>query len=121
MTDETKTAIKSAEKRLEEEKKEKLKEEIYQFLKQELGENERIDKAIAKLKEERRIHEENIKNVKSGNLKAIEDRKKALDQNWAVTWDWNTASGTCANHLYTWYNDMVAGITIKINGKTFIF
>ena len=117
MTTEIKTAIKSAEERLENEKLEQLKTEVYQFLKQELQSIDDITDKITHLNEQRRVHEENIKNIKAGNLEAVERRREALQQAWHIPW-----SHPLFNRNPTaWYNSMIAGFTIKIGDKTFIF
>lgn len=126
MSNEQKTAIQGAEKRLEQERREKLQNEIYQFLKSELDEVDRIDGNIKELSGEKRIHEENIKNVKQGNLKAIEDRRRSLVNEgyflnptlslpkWNITY--SSSSGT------NFYSSYVAGMSVRTtNGKLYVF
>ena len=126
MSNETKTAIHLAEKMLEKERSEKLKNEVYLYLKGELEAVDSIDGKIRKLQEEKRAHEENIKNIKQGNLSAIEQRRQAFD--WTVVPyrpDWpvltsgymiSTATGS------GFYSMTVAGTTIQTAaGNTYIF
>lgn len=75
MTQTTKTAIQGAEQLLEKERKEKLQNEIYDYLKCELEAIDEIEQKISKWKTEKIAHEENIKNIKQGNLEAIEKRR----------------------------------------------
>lgn len=121
MTKIEQTAIKSAEERLEKERKEKLQEEIYDYLKGELEAIDSIEQKLSKLKTEKIAHEENIKNIKQGNLEAIEKRRQSFTYTYmpaAITADgWATYSTSTA-----FYNNNVAGITVTTsNGKTTIF
>ncbi len=110
------TAIKEAEKTLEQERKEKLQREVYEYLKQELEAIDAIDQKVRKLETEKRAHEENIKNIKQGNLEAIEKRRQAMG--WPVTW----AISTSAIGNYAFYSANVAGTTVTTSsGKTYIF
>ncbi len=124
---ELKTAIKSAEERLENERAERLKQEVYEFLKQELESVDKIDADIRKLNEQKRVHEENIKNVKSGNLEAIEKRRQSLNQLPQFTFTTLTTGNAIGNWTATsgsnrWFNTYVAGTTITTTaGKTYIF
>jgi hypothetical protein len=121
MTNENKTAIQQAEKQLENERAEKLKNEIYTYLKQELELIDNIDNRIRKLSEEKRAHEENIKNIKQGNLKAIEERRKQ----YVSTGDnWITITGGYGTSSYDpgFYFTNIAGTTITTTyGKTYFF
>lgn len=122
MTNENKTAIQQAEKQLENERAEKLKNEIYTYLKQELELIDNIDNRIRKLSEEKRAHEENIKNIKQGNLKAIEERRK--NYTWEVVIPNNTwiPCNYTVNNASTFYYTNVAGTTITTtSGKTYFF
>lgn len=122
MTQETKTAIQQAEKTLEQERKEQLQKEIYDYLKQELEAIDEIDQRISKLRTEKIAHEENIKNIKQGNLEAIEKRRQSfhylIGNATAIPTIWNIASSGAGLQFY---NHFVAGATINANGKTYIF
>lgn len=115
MTQETKTAIKSAEERLEKETNDRLQAEVYDYLKSQLNELE--DHKSQKRFHEGEIHriEENIKNLKSGNLEAIEKRRQARneDRRFTVTWSTNPA----------FFNQYVAGFTYTspFTGQTYYF
>lgn len=123
MTQIEKTAIKSAEERLEQERKEKLQQEIYDYLKHELDSIDQIDERLSKLKAEKIAHEENIKNIKQGNLEAIEKRRQTFPYTLTVarpfdTNLWHTTSGGTGN----FYTSAVAGMTIvSSNGRATIF
>ena len=78
MTQIEKTAIQQAEKKLEQERKDKLQEEVYDYLKGELESIDSLERQISKLKTEKVAHEENIKNIKQGNLDAIEKRRQSF-------------------------------------------
>lgn len=128
MTKNNKTAIQQAEKQLEQERAERLKNEVYNYLKGELEAIDEISSRITKLSEEKRAHEENVKNVKQGNLKAIEERRKSFD--WTTTTttlEWVPANGSGLMYLNStgssnFYAANVAGTTITTsNGKTYIF
>jgi len=126
MTNQQKTAIQQAEKQLEQERSERLRNEVYNYLKQELDSIDIIDAKIGKLSEEKRAHEENVKNIKQGNLKAIEERRK--NYNWMVTVPyipnptWTIAATSTGTTSSDFYYTNVAGTTITTsNGKTYIF
>lgn len=128
MTEQIKTAIKAAEKSLEEDRQAKLRNDVYQYLKQEHEAIDSIEQKVQKLSEERRAHEENIKNIKQGNLKAIEERRKTYD--WVVYTPRlglaNTTSiGTYANSVTNataFYSNVVAGATVTTTaGNTYIY
>ena len=119
MTQQEKTAIKSAEERLEQERKEKLQQEVYDYLKGELEAIDSIEQKLSKLKTEKIAHEENIKNIKQGNLEAIEKRRNSFDYTYTTTTlpQWPTYSTGTA-----FYTSSVAGITVTTSsGKTTIF
>lgn len=122
MTQIEKTAIQQAEKKLEQERKDKLQEEIYDYLKQELEAIDYIEQKLSKLKTEKIAHEENIKNIKQGNLEAIEKRR----QSFVYTYSPSSILGTVMPNGWTngtmFYNNNIAGITITTSsGKTTIF
>lgn len=122
MSQDQKTAIKLAEEMLDKERKEKLQREVYDYLKQELDCIDDIEQKLNKLKTEKTAHEENIKNIKQGNLEAIEKRRQSFPftTTFTTTWPsvWTTYNGTGTN----FYNGYVAGITItNSSGKTYIF
>ena len=122
MTQEIKTAIKSAEQRLEDEQTTKIQEEVYEYLKYELGEIENLKNQVRTLESQLRVHEENVKNVKTGNLEAIEKRRKALNQPAVTTWTFT--STLPANYSgYRFYDNYVAGFTYTspLTGRTYIF
>jgi hypothetical protein len=120
MSQETKTAIKSAEERLEQERSEQLQNELYEFLKSELNQIDDLDERIRKLQEDKRIHEENIKNVKQGNLDAIEKRRQAVNGTW-LTFS-SASSTTTLNNPLRFYNTYVAGACFTTaQGKTYFF
>lgn len=113
MTQIEKTAIKSAEERLEQERKEKLQQEIYDYLKHELDSIDQIDERLSKLKAEKIAHEENIKNIKQGNLEAIEKRRQSFPFTYtttATTGNWLTINPN------TFFTNTLAGMTIKSSG-----
>lgn len=128
MTEQIKTAIKAAEKSLEEDRQTKLRNEVYQYLKYEHEAIDLIEQKVQKLSEERRAHEENIKNIKQGNLKAIEERRKAYD--WIVytpqlgissTLAYATSVTSGANST-AFYSNAVAGATVTTTaGNTYIY
>lgn len=124
MSNEQKTAIQQAEKQLETERKERLQKEVYDYLKQELEAIDNIDSQVRKLETEKRAHEENVKNIKQGNLEAIEKRRQNFvwiyPGNSTITVpfypQWTVTTGT------NFYNSNVAGLTVNLDsGKTFIF
>lgn len=119
MTQIEKTAIQQAEKKLEQERKEKLQQEVYDYLKGELEAIDSLDQQISKLKTEKVAHEENIKNIKQGNLEAIEKRRQNFHFSISPplsTTEWRYYP---AQNFYT---TAVAGLTIKTSsGKTTIF
>lgn len=121
MTQEIKTAIKAAEQSLEDERQTKLQQEIKSYLKSELDEIDRIDQQISKLKTDKLAHEENIKNLKAGNLKAIEDRRLALG--WPTPYDLIHTWQGMASNSWNFYNQNIAGFTYQspFTGKTYIF
>lgn len=125
MTQIEKTAIQQAEKKLEQERKDKLQEEIYYYLKGELEAIDSIEQQMSKLKTEKVAHEENIKNIKQGNLEAIEKRRQTFSYTYVPAvitsgtgaWATYTSGGTTA-----FYNSNIAGITVTTaSGKTTIF
>lgn len=119
MTQIEKTAIKSAEERLEQERKEKLQNEVYEYLKGELDAIDTIDRKVRELETEKRAHEENVKNIKQGNLEAIEKRRQSFQYVYSppVAFKYWTTSST-----NNFYNDFVAGATYTTgSGKTYIF
>lgn len=119
MSNETKEAIQQAQKTLETDRKEQLQREVYGYLKQELDAIDAIDNKVRQLSTEKRAHEENIKNVKQGNLEAIEKRRLAF--NWPATLSGTngTVSHPSASGFYYTY---VAGTTVtSSSGKTYIF
>jgi hypothetical protein len=116
MTQHEKTAIQQAEKQLEQERKEILQQEVYEYLKSELDEIDRLDANIKEYQTQKRAHEENIKNIKQGNLEAIKRRTQALP--YATSWTW-TAAPAIGPSFYASY---VAGTTVTTaSGKTIIF
>ncbi len=122
MTQIEKTAIQQAEKKLEQERKDKLQEEVYDYLKGELESIDSIEQRMSKLKTEKIAHEENIKNIKQGNLDAIEKRR----QSFVYTYTPGSTLGTITTSGWTsgtmFYNNAVAGLTITTSsGKTTIF
>lgn len=122
MTSIEKTAIQQAEKKLEQERKDKLQDEIYDYLKQELESIDSIEQRISKLKTEKVAHEENIKNIKQGNLDAIEKRRQSFNYTYmpyAITTSGGSGTYTTGT---AFYNTAVAGLTITTSsGKTTIF
>jgi len=124
MTQSTKTAIQQAEKQLEQERKQKLQDEIYDYLKQELESIDSIEQRIAKLNTEKVAHQENIKNIKQGNLDAIEKRRISFPYTFysptpLTTGTWTTTLTGSSN---AFYNTAVAGLSITTSsGKTTIF
>ena len=122
MTNEQKKAIESAEKRFKEEQAERFKEDIYEFLKQEYNSIESLSEKIKKLQEDKHIHEENIKNIKSGNLGAIEKRRKLTD-GFALTWTYPpTYPFTGSGWSGDFFNTYVSGTIITTSsGKRYIF
>lgn len=124
VTQTEKTAIKSAEERLENERKEKLQQEIYDYLKHELDSIDEIDERLSKLKAEKIAHEENIKNIKQGNLEAIEKRRQSFPYTFTTTvstplWYSTTASGISTSNstvLPSLFTNTLAGMTIKSSG-----
>jgi cell division protein FtsB len=127
MSNEQKTAIQGAEKLLEQERKEALQKEVYNYLKAELEAVDNIDSQIRKLETEKRAHEENIKNIKQGNLEAIEKRRQSFDYLYGVGGTWFhtqplNGSWTGTGSSQVWYTTNVAGTTITTSsGKTYIF
>jgi len=121
MAEDIQTAIKAAEKDLKEQRAEALKKLILEFLKQEYNSIEDIEEKIKKLQENKRIHEENIKNVKSGNLDAIEKRRRAINANWDITFTHSILPYiNYSNDRF--FNDFVAGNTFNTtNGKLIVF
>lgn len=117
MTSEIKKAIQSAEKRLDNEVNEKLTNEIHDYLREELNSIESLKKQKQETENKIRIHEENIKNVKTGNLEAIERRRQALNAPRIWTFTTNAGSGTY------FYNRHVAGFTYEspLTGITYTF
>lgn len=119
MTSIEKTAIQQAEQKLEQERKDKLQDEVYDYLKQELESIDSIEQRISKLKTEKVAHEENIKNIKQGNLDAIEKRRQSFTYSYVPTSFSGWARYSTGN---TFYNNAVAGLTITTSsGKTTIF
>lgn len=113
---EQKTAIKLAEEMLEKERKEKLQREVYEYLKSELDSIDDIDQKLRDLSTQKKVHEENIKNIKQGNLEAIEKRRKAFGGYMFTTTIPAVWTGT------PFYNTFVAGVTYTTgSGKTYIF
>lgn len=122
MTQQEKTAIKSAEERLEIERKEKLQQEVYDYLKGELEAIDSIEQKLSKLKTEKIAHEENIKNIKQGNLEAIEKRRQSFPFVYIPMTTSSGWIGTTYNTGSNFYNSSVAGITVTTSsGKTTIF
>lgn len=129
MNQQTKTAIQSAEQDLEKDKQEALKKQIYDYLKGELDAVEGIESQMRKLNEQKKAHEENIKNLKQGNLKAIEERNKSFG--WTVQGQLSVtpfigysqiAAQASSQSSYAFYTNNVAGTTITTsNGKLFVF
>lgn len=121
MTQIEKTAIQQAEKQLEQERNEKLQEEIYDYLKGELEAIDSIEQKISKLKTEKVAHEENIKNIKQGNLEAIEKRRQSFVYTYPAIRPPCFTTGGWTNGT-AFYTNNVAGITITTSsGKTTIF
>lgn len=127
MTQIEKTAIQQAEKKLEQERKDKLQDEIYDYLKGELESLDNIDRQISKLKTEKVAHEENIKNIKQGNLDAIEKRRQSFSYTYmplslsTTSSGWTGVSYTSGSST-AFYNTNVAGLTVTTSsGKTTIF
>ena len=119
MSNEQTTAIQQAEKQLEQERKAKLQREVYDYMRQELERIDDIADKIKKLVTDKRAHEENIKNVKDGNLEAIEKRRQAFG--WPVIVNFTHDSGHYRRGT-AWYNNTIAGSTITTtSGKTYIF
>lgn len=121
MSNETKTAIQQAEKQLDQERKAQLQREVYEYLKQELDSIDSIDNQVRELTTQKKAHEENIKNIKQGNLGAIEKRRLAFPSTATLTFSqqfpriWNTTGPN-------FYNTFVAGISYTtVSGKTYIF
>lgn len=122
MTQIEKTAIKSAEERLEQERKEKLQQEIYDYLKHELDSIDQIDERLSKLKAEKIAHEENIKNIKQGNLEAIEKRRLSFPYTFTTTIPLNGWTNGGASWSGTVYTSNLAGMTVtSSSGKLTIF
>lgn len=121
MTQIEKTAIQQAEQKLEQERKDKLQEEIYVYLKGELESIDSIEQQISKLKTEKVAHEENIKNIKQGNLEAIEKRRQSFRYTYIPMTIANKSFATYTTSN-AFYNNAVAGLTITTSsGKTTIF
>lgn len=118
MTQTEKTAIKSAEERLEQERKEKLQQEIYDYLKHELDSIDEIDERLSKLKAEKIAHEENIKNIKQGNLEAIEKRRQSFPYTFTTTTTIPNIIGTNAAYYggTMYLSNAISGMTIKSSG-----
>lgn len=113
---EQKTAIKLAEEMLEKERKEKLQREVYEYLKSELDSIDDIDQKLRDLSTQKKVHEENVKNIKQGNLEAIEKRRQSFGGYTFTTTIPTVWTGT------PFYNNFVAGVTITTgSGKTYIF
>lgn len=126
MNPQIKTAIQAAEMDLEKNRKEALKKQIYDYLKSELDAIESIEQQQRKLNEQKKAHEENIKNIKQGNLKAIEERNKSFG--WNFTSYPQFSYSTSSNLNYTtfagsaFYSNYVAGQTIPTgSGRLVIF
>lgn len=122
MNQQTKTAIQSAEQDLEKDKQDALKKQIYDYLKGEIDAVEGIESQMRKLNEQKKAHEENIKNIKQGNLKAIEERNKSFGWNLTVsnTWPFNTTQFLPQG--YTFYSQNVAGLSVKsTSGRLTVF
>lgn len=122
---EQKTAIKLAEEMLEKERKEKLQREVYEYLKAELDSIDDIDKELRDLNTQKKVHEENIKNIKQGNLEAIEKRRQSFGgltiSSSPITGTWGTYSLNGGGGTQ-FYNNFVAGVTYTTgSGKTYIF
>lgn len=120
---EQKTAIKLAEEMLEKERKEKLQREVYNYLKAELDSIDDIDKQLHELNTKKKVHEENVKNIKQGNLEAIEKRRQSIGGLTVTTtfppWEIATLNGGTGLQFY---NNFVAGVTYTTaSGKTYIF
>lgn len=124
---EQKTAIKLAEEMLEKERKEKLQREVYEYLKSELDSIDDIDQKLRDLSTQKKVHEENVKNIKQGNLEAIEKRRKSLTYGGltvssSAIGTWTTVTLNNASSGTQFYNNYVAGVTITTgSGKTYIF
>ncbi len=123
MSDEIKRAIKSAQERLDQETNERLTNEIHEYLREELDSIERLKKQKEEIDTKIRVHEENVKNVKTGNLEAIEKRRQAtvslnLGGN-LITWSTTFQPPTG----YRFYDNYVAGFTYTspLTGRTYIF
>jgi len=108
-------AIKSAQERLESETNERLTNQIHDYLREELDAIESLKQNKEELETKIRLHEENIKNVKTGNLEAIKRRQLSLNQP-AITW-------TVSSSGWPFFNNYVAGFTYTspLTGKTYIF
>jgi len=123
---EQKTAIKLAEEMLEKERKEKLQREVYEYLKSELDSIDDIDKRLRDLSTQKKVHEENVKNIKQGNLEAIEKRRQSFGgltlTATTTNLPWATYTFPAAASGTQFYNNFVAGVTITTgSGKTYIF
>lgn len=122
MTQIEKTAIQQAEQKLEQDRKEKLQQEVYDYLKQELESIDSIEQRISKLKTEKIAHEENIKNIKQGNLEAIEKRRQTFPYRYYLPANTSWSSNGWFSTGSTFYNNNVAGLSITTSsGKTLIF
>lgn len=117
MSQDTKEAIQQAQKTLDKERKEQLQREVYEYLKSQLELIESHKERKAFHEGQIRVYEENIKNVKTGNLEAIEKRRKALNQ--PILWNFTSTSTGFNPHQF--FNNFVAGTVIDINGKQIIF
>lgn len=116
--DAVKTAIKSATNELEQERTQKLKSEIKDFLVAEFAAIDSLEAQIRSLSDEKRIHEENIKNVRSGNLEAVERRRETLRQSNAFTEVTLNTSSTFP--YWKWESDITGGFTyISPSGRIF--
>src|SRR5690349_14391400 len=115
MSNETKSAIKSAVERLEKEQAEQLQKEIYEYLQSQLELVEKHKERKAFHEGQIRVYEENIKNVKAGNLEAIEKRRKALNVSSSAPFSWTFTS----SNPNRFFNDFIAGFTYTAsNGRT---
>lgn len=117
MTTDVKQAIDAAKEDIETEKRTALKNQVYTYLKSELESVDSIDAQIRKLNESKRAHEENIKNIKDGNLQAIQER--AVYQNMPQIFLTNSSLAIPTG--FTFFRNFVAGTVITVNGKSFYF
>jgi len=124
MTQDTKTAISSAERELKEEQTQELKNQVKNALKNQYEKLEYNDQKRKRVEEERHVIEENIKNIKSGNLEAILERAKVVPQPdiekiIKIIIDIQNNNWYRPPQQYYpnwWYNNTISGITFTTGG-----